>query len=48
MPTGDTPKIRSLVALWDQERSGGDHSLADDSIRGKVNDVRSQLGDEYE
>jgi hypothetical protein len=47
-PTGDTPTARSLVALWDQAHSGGDHSPADDSNRGKVDDVRSQRGDEYE
>ena len=48
MPTRDTPTSRSLVALWNQERSGGSHSLAEDCNRDKVDDARFQLGDEYE
>jgi hypothetical protein len=48
MPTGDTSTAKSPVALWDQERSGGGYRLADDHNRGKINDVRFQLGDEYE
>jgi hypothetical protein len=48
MPTGDTSTAKSPVALWDQERSGGDHRLADDHNRGKIDDVRFRLGDEYE
>jgi hypothetical protein len=47
-PTGDTPTARSLVALWDQAHSGGGHSILQHCYRGKVDDVRSQLGDEYE
>ena len=41
------PTARSLVALWDQDRLGSAHSLAEDHNRGKFDDVRSQLGDEY-
>jgi hypothetical protein len=47
-PTGDPSTAKSPVALWDQERSGRGHRLADDHNRGKIDDVRFQLGDEYE
>ena len=31
-PTGDTPTARSLVALWDQAHSGGDHSILQTTV----------------
>jgi hypothetical protein len=48
MLTADTSTAKSPVAPWDQERSGGGHRLVDDHNRGKIDEVRFQLGNEYE